>query len=73
MRFSRQEYWSGSPFTSPGHLLNPGFEPGSAALRAILYPEPPRKPKKVKGHIKNLNRKPFKLKMQICQRFKNNL
>ena len=24
--FSRQEYWSGLPFTSPGDLLEPGFE-----------------------------------------------
>ena len=26
MRFSRQEYWSGLPFPSPGDLLNPGIE-----------------------------------------------
>ena len=26
--FSRQEYWSGLPFPSPGDLLNPGIEPG---------------------------------------------
>ena len=28
MGFSRQEYWSGLPFPSPGDLLDPGFEPG---------------------------------------------
>ena len=28
MGFSRQEYWSGLPFPSPGDLLNPGIEPG---------------------------------------------
>ena len=32
MGFSRQEYWSGLPFPSPGDLLDPGIEPGSPAL-----------------------------------------
>ena len=32
MGFSRQEYWSGLPFPSPGDLLHPGIEPGSPAL-----------------------------------------
>ena len=27
MGFSRQEYWSGLPFPSPGDLLDPGLEP----------------------------------------------
>ena len=31
MGFSRQEYWSGLPFSSPGDLPNPGIEPGSPA------------------------------------------
>ena len=30
--FSRQEYWSGLPFLSPGDLPGPGIEPGSPAL-----------------------------------------
>ena len=30
--FSRQEYWTGLPFPSPGELPNPGIEPGSPAL-----------------------------------------
>ena len=34
MRFSKQGYWSGLPFPSPGDLPNPGFEPGSPALQA---------------------------------------
>ena len=29
MRFSRQEYWSGLPYPSPGNLPNPGIEPES--------------------------------------------
>ena len=27
MELSRQQYWSGLPFPSPGDLLNPGIEP----------------------------------------------
>ena len=34
MRFSRQGYWSGLPFPSPGHLPDPGVEPGFPALWA---------------------------------------
>ena len=34
MGFSKQEYWSGLPFPSPGDLPNPGIKPGSAALQA---------------------------------------
>ena len=42
--FSRQEYWSGLPFPSPGDLPNPGIEPGSPVLQADALPsEPPRK------------------------------
>ena len=33
MEFSRQEYWSGLPFPSPGDLPDPGIEPGSLALQ----------------------------------------
>ena len=29
MGFFRQEYWSGSPFPSPGDLPDPGIKPGS--------------------------------------------
>ena len=44
MGFSRQEYWSGLPFPSPGDLPNPGIEPGSPALQADALPsEPPGK------------------------------
>ena len=46
MGFSRQEYWSGLPFPSPGDLPNPGIEPGSPALEAdALTSEPPGKPR----------------------------
>ena len=44
MGFSRQEYWNGLPFPSPGDLPNPGIEPRSPALRADALPsEPPGK------------------------------
>ena len=32
MEFSRQEYWSGVPFPTPGNLPDPGIEPASLAL-----------------------------------------
>ena len=34
MGFSRQEYWSGLPFPSPGDLPDTGMEPRSPALEA---------------------------------------
>ena len=44
MEFSRQEYWSGLPFPSPGDHPNPGIEPRSPALQAdALLSEPPGK------------------------------
>ena len=44
MEFSRQEYWSGLPFPSPGDLPDPGIEPRSPALQADALPsEPPGK------------------------------
>uniref|UniRef100_A0AAA9TN85 Actin-binding LIM protein 2 n=1 Tax=Bos taurus TaxID=9913 RepID=A0AAA9TN85_BOVIN len=59
MGFSRQEYWSGLPFPSPGDLPNPGSNPGLPHCRHMLYhlshqgspvsepqaaPSPPEKP-----------------------------
>ena len=44
MEFSRQEYWSGLPFPSPGDLLDPGIKPGSPTLQTDALPsEPPGK------------------------------
>ena len=41
MGFSRQEYWSGLPFPSPGDFPDPGIEPRSPALQAnALTSEP---------------------------------
>ena len=36
MEFSRQEYWSRFPFPTLGDLPNPGIEPRSPALQAVL-------------------------------------
>ena len=45
MGFSRQEYWNGLPFPSPGDLPNPGIDPRSPALQAdALTSEPSGKP-----------------------------
>ena len=45
MGFSRQEYWSGLPFPSPGDLPDPGIKPRSPTLEAdTLTSEPPGKP-----------------------------
>ena len=45
IEFSRQEYWSGLPFPSPGDLPNSGIETKSPALQAdSLLSEPPEKP-----------------------------
>ena len=44
MGFSRQVYWSGLPFPSPGDLPDPGIESRSPALQAdALLSEPPGK------------------------------
>ena len=52
MGFSRQEYWSGLPFPSPGDLPNPGIEPRSPALQAeALSSEPQGSPGKDEDNL----------------------
>ena len=41
MEFSQQEFWSGSPFPSPGDLPNPGIEPMSPALAGGFFTTDP--------------------------------
>ena len=42
MGFSRQEYWTGLPFPSPGDLPDPGIKPRSPTLQTDALPsEPP--------------------------------
>ena len=38
VEFSRQEYWSGLPFPSPGYLSDSGIEPESPTLHADSLP-----------------------------------
>ena len=46
MGFSRQEYWNGLSFLSPGVLPDPGIEPRSPTLQAdSLLSKPQGKPK----------------------------
>ena len=45
MGLSRQEYWSGLPFPSPGDLPNPGIKPRSPALQADALTSGGREPK----------------------------
>ena len=51
--FSRQEYWSGLPFPSPGDLPNPRIEPASLVSlywqAGSLAAEPPGKPLVLSG------------------------
>ena len=52
MGFSRQEYWSGLPFPSPGDLPDPGIEPRSPTLQADALTSEPQvisKKKKKRG------------------------
>ena len=66
MGFSRQEYWSGLPFPSPGDLPDPGTEPGSPTLEAdALTSEPPgnRNILLSRIHFKMLNTWPTDLEL----------
>ena len=48
MELSRQEYWSGLPFLTPGDLLDPGIKPMTLMSPAVagrfFTTAPPRKP-----------------------------
>ena len=53
--FSRQEYWSGLSFLSPGHLPDPRIEPGSPVLQADSLPsESPRRFTVIQKHHERL-------------------
>ena len=69
MGLSRQEYWRGLPFPSPGDLSDPGIEPRSPALQAdALTSEPPGKPIRLN---KSLNNEVFQ--RELHQKFQLNL
>ena len=55
MEFSRQEYWSGWLFLSPGDLLEPGIKSRSPTLLADPLPsEPPGKPDQMAYYPANI-------------------
>ena len=62
MGFSRQEYWIGLPFPSPGDLPDPGIEPGSPALEANALTSATREGKLTAGseeqRVRSLGRSP---------------
>ena len=53
MKFTRQEYWNGLPFPSPGDLPNPGTEPRFPALQvdSLLF-EPQGSPEMLRVYCK---------------------
>ena len=62
--FSRQEYWSGLPFSPPGNLPNPGIKPMSPALAGGFFTtEPPGKPVSTYIHTDTM--------MEYCSIIKN--
>ena len=67
MEFSRQEYWSGLTFSSPGDLPDPGTEPMSPASPALggafLTTEPPGKSQKSPRRSPISNR----FRLTLCQ------
>ena len=65
MGFSRQAYWSGLPFPSPGDLPDPGIEPKSPALQADALPsELPGKPKNLMFTVYRID-KPSKVPVTL--------
>ena len=59
MEFSRQEYWSGLPFSSPGDLPDAGIELISPVLQSDSLPsEPPGKPTLSPGRRLNIDSPP---------------
>ena len=72
MRFSRQEYWSGLPFPSPGDLPNPGIKPVSLTspilAGGVFTTAPPGKP--LMWILASIKRFTISFKRFISSRFK---
>ena len=65
MGFSRQEYWSGLPFPSPGDLPDPGTEPGSPALWTDdLHLSHQGSPQRIKIEIERVSNNANKLRVR---------
>ena len=56
MVFSRQEYWSGLPFPSPGDLPDAGIEPRSPAFTIWATREEQKRPQKAKTILRRKNK-----------------
>ena len=57
MEFSRQKYWNGLPFPSPGDFPDPGIKPRSPSLQAdALTSEPPGKPPYIHYTLENMKK-----------------
>ena len=54
MGFSRQEYWSGLPFPSPGNLPNLGIEPTTSTLQADSLSSEPHDGQETWGRAEHL-------------------
>ena len=68
MEFSRPEYWSGEPFSSPGDLSNPGIKPWSPALQTDSLPvEAQGKPPMTINAYRNLRFQHFHGHLQLDQ------
>ena len=73
MEFSRQGYWSGLPFPSPGDLPNPGIFPtqgsnlGLPHCKQTLPFAPPGKPNETESVIKKVQRGSRSFTGQFCQ------
>ena len=69
MEFSRPEYCSGYPFTSPGDLPNPGIKPRSPAMQEDSLPaESQRKPTRPSRY--DLNQIPYDYTCEMTNKFK---
>ena len=51
MGLSRQEFWSGLPFSPPGDLPNPGIEPASPVSPALQADSLPAEP--LESHLQD--------------------
>ena len=66
MGFSRQEYWSGLPFPSPGDLPNPGIEPGSPTFQAdALTSKPPENEEELKSLLMKVKEESEKVGLKL--------
>jgi len=71
MGFSRQDYWSGLPFPSPGDLPNPGIESGSPEFQANALTSEPSGHSFLQGIFRyNLNQITHDYTVKVTNKFK---